>query len=470
MNIFDTIAAVATPRGKGGVAMIRISGPDAVKNSASVFAPKNKCSLQEIAPRTAVYGDIIMLGSEGSESVIIDDGIAIVYPAPHSFTGEDTVEICCHGGALVTESVLASCFAAGCRPAEAGEFTRRAFVAGKMGLTHAEGLGNLLEAQTMSQLLLSRGGMRGALSERVTSLYDRLGTVLSSIYAKIDFPDEDLNTLSLDEMRKEAISICGELDTLVKTYRTGRAVSEGIKTVICGRTNAGKSSLYNRLVGREAAIVTSKEGTTRDILEQTVSLGGVTLRLCDTAGLRKSDDEIENIGIERTNRALDEAELVLAVFDSQKALDGEQDIEMLDRLKSHEGCVIGILNKCEVGVEGMNSDTVASLRASFENCVEISALTGEGCEKLAELIGSKYIDGSLDLSSDAVVANARQYGAITSAAERIRASISSMERGEALDLCCIGLEEAMSRLGEIDGREVTEDIISRIFSHFCVGK
>lgn len=471
MKIFDTIAAISTPKGKGGVAMIRISGSEALYIADKVFSPKNKKKLSDALSNTAVYGDIFMIGADGSEKEKIDDGIATLYRCPHSFTGEDTVEICCHGGVLVTESVLLSCLAAGCRQALPGEFTKRAFVSGKLSLSQAEGLGNLLQAQTYNQLLLSRGGMGGALSGEIQKNYDRITAILASIYAKIDFPDEDLSSLSIEEMKEQLEEILANLKKLSDTYKTGRVVLEGIKTVICGRTNAGKSTLYNQLVGRDAAIVTSIEGTTRDILEQTVSFGGATLRLCDTAGLRKTDDEIENIGIERTNKALLEAELVLAVFDIQRPLDKEQDIALIEKLKNHKGSVIAILNKCEKeSGKSRNYDTASKIRSSFGTCVEISAATGEGLEALSDVISKMYIDSSLDLSSDAVVSNERQYGAILGAIDKVSGALSSICTCAALDATCTVLEEAMSKLGELDGREVTEDIVSHIFSHFCVGK
>ncbi len=468
MKVFDTIAAISTPHGKGGVAMIRISGTEAIEYCSKVFVPKGSKTLFDIPSNMTVYGDIFMptANSDTEGKINIDDGMATVLRAPHSFTGEDTVEITCHGGVLVTESVLSACLAAGCRAAEAGEFTKRAFISGKLSLSEAEALGNLLEAQTHAQLQLSRGGMDGILSKEIEKIYESIRDILTSIYAKIDFPDEDLASLSREEMSEKTAECYKKLLTMADTYRTGRAISEGIRTVICGRTNAGKSSLYNRFVGRDAAIVTDIEGTTRDILEQSAACGKVTLRLFDTAGLRETSDAVESIGIERAQRVLSEAELVIAMFDATRALD-VSDRDFIRRLTSHSGTVIAVLNKCDGKV---NADVKDEICGSFENTISLSAKTGDGYDELVAFIERLYIDGDINLREDAVVANARQYASIMQAIEKVSLSVASLDGGEALDLCCIGLEDAMSSLGEIDGREVTEDIVSQIFAHFCVGK
>ena len=467
MNVFDTIAAVSTPRGKGGIAVIRISGTDAIEIADKVFRPKNGRPLSETSPNRQVWGDIFAIDADGSE-VNIDDGMGVCFRAPHSFTGEDTVEISCHGGVLVTRTVLEAILAAGARPAEAGEFTRRAFVSGRMTLTKASALGELLEAKTERQMMLSRAGARGVLSERIESLYTRIGDVLSSIYAKIDFPDEDLADMSRDEMAEVLKEIRDEAARLAATYKTGRAVSEGIRTVICGRTNAGKSSLYNLIVGREAAIVTDIEGTTRDLLEETAAFGGVTLRLCDTAGLRDTEDKVESIGVERARAQMKEAELVLAVFDGTRTPDKE-DGELIEELLQCSGTVIPVINKSDAMTEA--SDFIDLLSGcGCASPVLMSAKSGEGRDSLAAAIDAIFTDGSLDLRYDAVVADARQYSAIVRAVERLDAVLAAMDGGYALDLCCIDAEAAMAELGEINGRNVSEDIVSSIFSRFCVGK
>jgi len=468
MNVFDTIAAVSTPRGKGGIAVIRISGADAVAVGERVFSPKSGKRLSDLPHGYEVWGDIYCTNEMG-ERESVDDGMAVVFRAPHSFTGEDTVEISCHGGILVTETVLSAVLAAGARAAFAGEFTRRAFISGRMTLSQAKSLGDLLEASNARQLAVARAGAEGILSRRIEKLYSKIGDVLSSIYAKIDFPDEDLADMSREEISSEVERLLDETRTLGNTYRTGRSVSEGIRTVICGRTNAGKSSLYNRIVGRQAAIVTDIEGTTRDILEETAPFGKVTLRLCDTAGLRDTDDTVESIGVERARAALRGAELILAVFDGSKALDGD-DESLISELKNAEGCVIAVINKID-SFEGINKELTERLdEAGFDCRVALSAKSGEGMDRLERAVDERFTDGSLDLRYDAVLTDATQFAAVSRAAERLSAVRHAMSEGYELDLCCIDAEDAMRALGEINGRNVNDDIVASIFSKFCVGK
>ncbi len=463
MYITDTIAAVSTPRGKGGVALIRISGDKAVEIAQRIFVPRGGKPLSEAEPRRAIYGDIYSLEPGGGRRRI-DDAVALVYRAPASFTGEDTVELTCHGGILITEAVLGAVLAAGARPAEAGEFTRRAFVAGKLGLTEAEALATLLEAKTHEQLLLSRSGMDGRLAGEVRALYDELLRLVSNIYALVDFPEEDLSGLSRDQLVAGVAEINRRLLSLAATFRTGKAIAEGVRTVICGRTNSGKSSLYNLIVGSDAAIVTDIEGTTRDLLETTVSFGGVTLRLFDTAGLRESEDEVEKIGIERARRESEGAELLFAVIDGSRAPD-EDDRKFAEFISSIGAPVIAVINKSDLP-ESPHTRPTFSCAAE----VSISALTGEGADKLADAVRRLFIDDAIDLSRDAVTMNARQFASLTRAAELTGQSLLALEAGLPEDVACSDLESAMSALAEVDGRSVSVDIVSEIFSNFCVGK
>lgn len=464
MKIFDTIAAISTPQGKGGVAMIRISGSDALSIAASVFEPVSGKSLTEVQVGRMVYGRIFERLPNGDKSCI-DDGMAVYFKAPHSFTTEDTVEISCHGGSFVSRCVLSAVLSAGARHASAGEFTRRAFLGGRIDLSEAEAIGKLLEAKNINQLHLARGGMSGILTDKTASIYNSLREMLGSIYAKIDFPDEDLAQMSAGEMRQRLEDILDSLQKLAATYRTGRAVNEGIKTVICGRTNAGKSSVYNRLTGDDSAIVTDIEGTTRDILKETVTLGKTTLRIYDTAGLRATDDTVENIGIERAISEIASAELVLAVFDTSREL-SQDDIELVERLKALDCPTIALLNKSDMG-SVMDTKLISD---SFERVINVSAKDGSGFDELTVLVESIFIDSDIDLSNDAVVADARQYSSIIRASECVRSALGGMLDGIALDLCCIDIEGAMQSLGELEGREVGEEIVSEIFSKFCVGK
>ena len=459
----DTIAAISTARGKGGVALLRISGTDAITICEKVFLPKSGKSLSEYAPRTAIFGSICAPDDRGVWSEI-DSGLATVFRAPASFTGEDTVEICCHGGVLLTQTVLTACLAAGARAAEAGEFTRRAFLNGKMGLSAAEALGDLLEAQTREQLTLAHAGTDGRVERKCREIYDALCAVLSSVYAKIDYPDEDLADMSREEMEASLADCTDRIEKLLDTYRTGHAIAEGIPTVICGKPNVGKSSLYNLILGKDAAIVTDVEGTTRDVLTEVTALGRVTLRLFDTAGLHETNDVVEKIGIDRAKEAMENAELILAVFDGSVAPD-EEDKALAESLASTNATVIAVINKSDLGIAEQGFYT-----AHFSHTVTLSAKGGEGLEALSALVESCFINGELDTKNDTVLTNARQKGAALTALEAMKRAREGLAYGLPVELCCSDCEAAMQAIAELDGRAVSEDIVSHIFSHFCVGK
>lgn len=463
MNYLDTIAAVSTPYGKGGIAVLRVSGSDALEIAGRVFKPKNGKHLSETDSSKAVYGDIF--GVANGESLQIDDGIAVCFRAPRSFTGEDTVEISCHGGVLVTSRVLSALLSAGARPAMAGEFTKRAFINGKMTLTSAEALGELLEAKTDEQISLARSGMKGILSGKIGYIYNSLCNVLAGIFAKIDYPDEDLADIGFEEMLDAVNENLVKLKALASTYSTGHAVAEGVPTVILGRTNAGKSSLYNRILGRDAAIVTDIEGTTRDILTDSAKLGRVVLRLSDTAGLRSSLDTVEKIGIDRAKEAAENAELIFAVFDGSRE-PNDSDRDFISYISSLSGIKIAILNKSDLGLHS----SYAELLSDMDKICHISAESGDGFEALISAVEEKYIDCSLDTAKDAIITNARQSAAINGAIEALEIAGDAIKNELPLEICCAEVENTLSALGELDGRTVSEDIVSRIFANFCVGK
>ena len=462
MGLFDTVAAVSTPRGFGGIAVIRISGDRAIEIAQRMF--EAKAPLADAESNKALYGKIYLTEPSG-ERRCIDDGIAVVFRAPRSFTGEDTVEISCHGGVLITDTVLRAAFAAGAAPAGAGEFTRRAFVNGKISLTEAEALSSLLTAVTDDQIRLARTGMSGVLSGEIEKIYAHLLSVSTSIRAKIDFPEEDLAELTDEQIDSALREALDKINSLAKTYKTGKAVALGIPTVICGGTNAGKSSLYNRMVGEDAAIVTDIEGTTRDIISETVAFGGVTLRLFDTAGLRDTEDKVEAIGVERARDAIKKAELIIAVFDGSKPL-GEQDIFNISEIEKSSAKVIAVLNKNDLS----RHPDADKIKEKFFDTVELSARDGRGIEKLEKAIAEAFLDEKINLSTDAVVANERQHGALSEASEILREALGALDIGVPIDAVCSDIERAMECVAGVDGREVGEDIVASIFSNFCVGK
>ena len=478
MTLFDTIAAISTPMGKGGVAIIRLSGQDALTIADKVFTPKSRKALTTYPPRTAVYGDIF---SPDDPSAPIDDGLCTLFPAPNSFTGEDTAEIACHGGILVTQTVLAACLAAGARQAMPGEFTRRAYMNGKLRLSEAEALGNLLEASNREQLKLARSGMAGHLASAMEAAYARLLSVLANMEAGMDFPEEDLTEMPREDMIAEVSSIALDLQALCNTYRTGHAIAEGIPTVIVGRPNVGKSALYNALVGRDAAIVTDIAGTTRDVLSETVSLGRVTLRLSDTAGLRETADVVEQIGVERARAALDQAELVLALFDGSTPPTAE-DIDLLKALteQAQNGKnVLYILTKQDLiqpehipfftpevtkfglGYIGISTK---SNKSGWDN--QALSVT----ETLTTVVEQMFIDGNLDTGESAIVFSARQYAALLSTVSALKKALEVLTLSLPYDICAEDLRAALTALGDLSGHVIREEVISEIFSKFCIGK
>ena len=459
MNFFDTIAALSSPIGKGGVAVIRISGTEAIEIADRVFKTASGKTVGELKPNIMAYGNII------SNNKVIDDGLIVKFCAPKSFTGEDTVEINCHGGIYITQKVLSTVLAAGARAAEAGEFTRRAFVNGKLALSQAEALGTLLEAKNDGQLELARSGMEGKIKKACDNLYRQMTALVAEVYASVDYPEEDLGDMTNDEMLASTEALLGDIRKLRATYKTGHAIVEGIKTVICGKPNVGKSSLYNLLVGYDAAIVTDIEGTTRDILSETVSVGKVCLRLVDTAGIRDTSDVVEKIGVERARASLDEAELILAVFDNSRPLDDE-DYGIMDKTTITIATKIAIINKSDE----KTMINIEEIEKKFDHVVKISAKNEYNVEELRDLIEKLYINEEIDTQNDAVLLNARQDAALEVAEKHVLLALEALKCGLSPDIAGVDLELAMSNLSEIDGREVDEDIVSEIFSHFCVGK
>ena len=461
-NFTSVIAAVSTPPGKGGVAIIRISGDGALEVASSVFSPRSKKKLSSYPARMQVRGDIFY----GNE--LIDDGMATYFKAPASYTGEDTVEIACHGGVLVTSTVLEAIFAAGAVPAAPGEFTQRAFINGKLSLTEAEAIGNLLEAESRDQIKLSSSRSRELLSEKISEIRESLTTLLSSIYARIDYPDEDLGDFSDLESEKMLEETSKKIEKLISTYRTGKAISEGIKTVICGKPNVGKSSIYNLILGRDAAIVTDIEGTTRDVLSEKIPLGRVMLSLSDTAGVRNSTlDPIEKIGIERSHEKIGEAELILAVFDLSREFSGE-DEELIHELSEATCARVAILNKCD-REEKFDRSWLPEI---FDAIIEISAERGkeDAIKLLSDTVSSLFTDEKISVGNDAIISSARQNASLTRALELVNSAITAYRTGFSADAASSDAERALGAIAELDGRAVSEEVVTDIFAKFCVGK
>lgn len=457
---FATVAAVSTPRGKGGIAVVRISGKDTEKILEKCFVPRGE-ALTSRPYRTAVYGEIVSGGRT------VDTGICTLFEEGRSFTGESMAELSCHGGVWVTKAVLEAVFAAGAEPAGPGEFTRRAFINGKLSLSEAEAVGKLIDADTASRAAMASGAVRGNLSDALSKIDAELLDVMTALYAAIDYPEEDVGTEGEDRIYSAVSSALEATDALRRTYRTGRAVSDGVKTVICGRPNVGKSSLYNLLLGEDRAIVTDVAGTTRDTLEDTADVGGVTLRLLDTAGIRETDDRVEKIGVDRAYSKLEDAELIIFVVDTSEGLTPD-DRELAGKILSLGAEKILVLNKNDLvpGISAVDEEILSG----FERRVSLSASSGEGKEALEAAIAKLYNEDGIDLSSDAVVWSAVQRASLDRASELLSSAKSALEKGSPLDAVGVVCEEAIAELRMVDGRDISDEIIDGIFSKFCVGK
>lgn len=451
------ISAVSTPFGKGGIAVIRVSGEGSVEICNKMFKPASGKALICTEAGKAVYGRILG-GPEGED---IDDGIATVFRAPASFTGEDTVEISCHGGVLLTEKVLRATYLCGAAPAGAGEFTRRAFMNGKLSLSEAEAVIDLIDAENSEQLKLAHSRVKGVLAKRIDELRELLISLISSVYVFVDYPEEDLSDVSVESALAETENMLCEAQRLLDTYETGRTISEGISAVICGKPNTGKSSLLNALAQSDRAIVTSVAGTTRDTIEEKVNIGRLTLKLCDTAGIHDTEDEVERIGIERSVSKMKDAQLILCVLDCSLPLDDEDRRVLGDCDPSN---TVVVLNKNDLG-----SVIDKNELEDFENVIEISARNNEGIDELRVLIENIFLCGDIDYNN-AIISNERQFAALCRARDSIIIARDTLMSGFTPDVASMELEIALAALGEIDSRKASEEVVNAIFSRFCIGK
>ena len=463
----STIAAISTPRGKGGVAVIRISGEDAISICESFVFPKSKKRLSDIR-----HASVCLANITDEDGELLDEALVSVFHAPHSYTGENTVEINCHGGILLTEAVLTRALSCGAVQAGPGEFTRRAFSAGKLSLSQAEAVIGMIDAQTKASLSLSRLNLGGAVRRETDAIYENIRHIVSSVYAVIDFPDEDLSSLSEDEVRNGIEKAISSLENLRRSYKTGHAVCEGVRTVIFGKPNTGKSTILNLLAEKERAIVTDIAGTTRDVISEIVAAGNVTLRLSDTAGVHGTDDFVESIGVQKSIEALEEAELILAVFDLSRGLDAE-DEEILSHVAGRAALgipVIAICNKSDLfDSEKSDQDTKKIADTLGTEPILLCAKNQNSRETLVSLIENIFESSDISAADNAVITNSRQFAAVNEALSHAQSALFSLDYlGE--DTACAELELAMGKLGELDGRQVTIDIVDSIFHRFCVGK
>ena len=453
----DTIAAIATGGIVSAVGIVRISGPEALSLMDALFRPADGKLMSDHPDRLLVYGRLL-----DAQERLLDLCMCTVSRAPHSYTGENTAELQCHGSPTVLHQALEALFAKGARQALAGEFTKRAFLNGRMDLTQAEAVIDLIDAETPLAARNAAGQLDGAVLRRAEAVYAALTDICAHYHAVLDYPDEDIEDFQLENYTATLTAAQESLSGLLSGYERGRVLDKGVKTAIIGKPNAGKSSLLNALLGYERAIVTDIAGTTRDTLSERCSLGGVLLRLTDTAGLRSTDDPVERLGVERSVAALEAAELVLAVFDESQPLSAE-DREIL-ALAAAAPKKIALVNKCDLPPV---LDT-APLEQVFDRLCHISAREGTGLEELERAVAELFPLPAV--AAGEILTNARQAEAIRRALEHLVAAMEAMAWGVTPDAVLTEAEGAMSALGELTGRSVRQDVTQQIFARFCVGK
>ncbi|MCA9809285.1 MAG: tRNA uridine-5-carboxymethylaminomethyl(34) synthesis GTPase MnmE [Candidatus Dadabacteria bacterium] len=457
----DTIAAIATPPGDGGIAVIRISGPDSLNIIRTIFRAGAE-EAPSFAPRTLYHGNI----TDPESETRIDEVLAVYMKSPASYTGEDVVEIHSHGGHIVPKKIIGLVFAQGARPANPGEFSLRAFLNGKMDLAQAEAVADVVNAQTDDALKQAELQLEGVLSHKIQQIKDIILDILAEVEAQVDFPEEDIDPIVKSALIGRTQDILTGLRALLDTYREGRILKYGVATAIIGKPNVGKSSLLNRLVMKERAIVSPVPGTTRDFIEESIDVRGLPLCLVDTAGIRMTGDEIERAGVDLAKKKAVEAELIICVIDGSVALD-EDDYEVLSSLKGKQAVLV--VNKADAGLKV--SDGELRQFCASERTVHTSAKAGTGIEDLKEVINRllRGQEGRKE-AGEIVLTELRHKLAIEKAAESLSSFLKLLDTGESPEFLALDLRVALDSLGEITGEVTTEDVLGRIFSKFCVGK
>jgi tRNA modification GTPase len=458
MKDFDTIAAIATSLGEGGIAIIRVSGDKALSIVSNMFKGKNGKSLDDIKPYTMRYGYIV---DENNEH--IDEVIVSFMKGPRSFTAEDTVEINCHGGVVATNKILNEVIKNGARVAEPGEFTKRAFLNGRIDLSQAEAVIDIIRAKTELSMKSALVQSEGGISKEIRKLRDTLLSTIAHIEATVDYPEDDLEEVTAEAAVSELKDIKHNIENLINTSDEGKILREGLSTVIVGKPNVGKSSLLNALIRENRAIVTDIPGTTRDVIEEYINISGVPIKIVDTAGIRETEDIVEKIGVERSKGKIDEADLVLLILDSSRNLD-EEDREIIEHIKDKKYIIL--LNKSDLDGK-IEKDDLKALNSKF--ILEISAKTGEGLKEVKNIIKDLFFKGEID-TNNIIITNTRHKEALFRSMESIESAIDTLINTFAIDLASIDIRNAWTYLGEITGDSLEENIIDKIFKEFCLGK
>ncbi len=451
-----TIAAISTATGKGGIGIIRMSGDNCFEILEKIFQPKNK---GEIKGYSIKYGNII--NSETNE--IIDEVLVSYFIKPRSYTTENMCEINSHGGIIVEKAILEQCLKNGATLAEPGEFTKRAFINGRIDLSQAEAVIDIINSKTEVERKASVNQLEGRLSRKIGEIQAELLDAMADIEASIDYPEYDIEETTNDKLKKILSSVESKLKLLRDSYKDGKIMKEGIKTIIIGKPNVGKSSLLNLMLNEERAIVSDIEGTTRDTIEEFINIDGIPLKIIDTAGIRKTNDEIEKIGVKKSIKVINDADLIIALFDDSRAFEDE-DREILELIKNKQAIIL--LNKVDLGKNNIDDNKVFREK----KVIKFSTLTEKGLDELYKTISEMFSLNEIEVNDGELITNMRQKQHIDNAIISLNEAYRTLDEGMPIDISAISIKEILEELGEITGQNVSEDIINEIFSKFCLGK
>ena len=457
----DTIVAIATAPGEAGIGIVRISGDKAIEIADKIFKGNKIEKLSQNIERRLVYGNIV----DTSNGKKIDEVLTVYMKSPNTYTKEDVVEIDCHGGVIAVRKILDMVIQNGARMAERGEFTKRAFLNGRLDLSQAEAVMDLISAKTDKSYEISLNQLEGGLSKEVSDIIKELMSMMAHIQVTIDFPEHDDEEITFEELKKSGNEILIRIDKLLDTVYTGKIFREGLKTVILGKPNVGKSSLMNSILRENKAIVTEIPGTTRDVIEEYVNIKGIPLKIIDTAGIRETDDVVEKIGVERAREVLEQADLVIAVFDASREL-SEEDLNIIENIKDKKAIIL--VNKSDL--PSVLSETQIAEQLSDKTIIRTSMTQKLGIDKLEETLKDMFFTGEVTISDNIIVTNVRHRDALTKAKANLKDALESIEMGMTLDCIDVDIKDCWTNLGEINGDTVSEDIVDKIFSDFCIGK
>lgn len=459
MFIDDTIAAIATAPGEGGIGIIRISGEKSLQVAQSIFKSKSGKMIKDYNARTLIYGAVV------DNEKVIDEVLVAYMKGPNSYTAEDVIEINCHGGFISVKKILELILSKGVRLAEAGEFTKRAFLNGRIDLSQAEAIIDVIKSKTDMAHEVAQSQLEGSLAKKIKDLRMNVTEVLAHLEVSIDFAEEDVEEITYQTLEEKALELRNEIKKLYDTAESGKILRDGLKTVIVGKPNVGKSSLLNSILGENRAIVTDIAGTTRDVIEEFVNIKGIPLKIVDTAGIRETEDVVEKIGVEKSRESFSTADLVIMVLDASRKL-SEEDMEILESLKNKKAIVL--LNKMDLEPQ-IELEKIEEF-VNSEDIIKISALKHQGIEELQDKIEAMVYHGSVKNSSNLMITNSRHKDALFKAYESINDAISAIEQRMPYDFIEVDFKNIWDYLGYINGDTVREDLLDTIFANFCIGK